>query len=358
MPYSSSQAKQIFVRDLQENQQINSEPFLVSRFAQAETKAGKAYLSLTLMDKSGEIEARLWDRAEHFAPLAQEGAFITVQATVDLFNDQLQLRLHTLSAAEEDKLVLNDFFPASHRPREEMIRELKKRIKGIQDKPLQRLLEEIFHGETLARFAQAPAAKKMHHAYLGGLLEHTLSMAHMAEAAARHYPLINADLLLAGVFLHDLAKIEEFDYSRPAFNYTDRGRLVGHLVLGVDMLRRAADKVPDLPMATVDQLAHLILSHHGQLEFGSPVLPMTPEAMLLHHLDDMDAKMNFLEGMMVQMDGDEQQWTAFQRPLQRYLYLRGRNSTNSIDGNTGESMAESTAQAAKNAGQQQLLWEG
>lgn len=192
----------------------------------------------------------------------------------------------------------------------------------------------------------------MHHAYLGGLLEHTLSMAHMAEAAARHYPLINADLLLAGVFLHDLAKIEEFDYSRPAFNYTDRGRLVGHLVLGVDMLRRAADKVPDLPMATVDQLAHLILSHHGQLEFGSPVLPMTPEAMLLHHLDDMDAKMNFLEGMMVQMDGDEQQWTTFQRPLQRYLYLRGRNSTNST-GNTDEG----TAQAAKNAGQQQLLWE-
>ena len=284
MSYSSPQAKTLFIRDLQENQQI-SEVFLVSRFSQAETKAGKPYLSLTLMDKSGEIEARLWDRAELFAPLAQEGNFVTVQATVDQFNGQLQLKLLELNAVSEDSLALNDFFPASRRPKEEMLLELKKRIKSIQDKPLRRLLEEIFKGDTLARFAQSPAAKKMHHAYLGGLLEHTLSMAHMAEAAARHYPLINGDLLLAGVFLHDLAKIDEFDCSRPPFNYTDRGRLVGHLVLGVEMLRRAADKVPDLPGETVDQLAHLILSHHGQLEFGSPVLPMTPEAMLLHHID-------------------------------------------------------------------------
>lgn len=354
MTHSSSQtAKQVFIRDLKENQQIN-DIFLVSRFNLAETKAGKPYLALGLMDKSGEIEARLWDRAEQLASLAQEGSFVAVQATVDQFNGQLQLKLLTLATASEETLALNDFFPTSRRPQKEMLLELKKRIKSIQDDPLRRLMATIFKGDTLARFAQAPAAKKMHHAYLGGLIEHTLSMAHMAEAVARHYPLINADLLLAGVLLHDLAKIDEFDCTRPPFNYTDRGRLVGHLVLGVEMLRRAADTVEGLSQDTVDQLAHLILSHHGQLEFGSPVLPMTPEALLLHHIDDMDAKMNYIEGLQAQMHGEELQWTAFQRPLQRYLYLRG---------STGDDAGEDEFSAGKKrqvkddaAAQQQLLW--
>lgn len=353
MPYSSSQPKQLFIRDLQESQQI-TETFLVSRFSQAETKAGKPYLALSLMDKSGEIEARLWDRAELFAPLAAEGSFITVQATVELFNGQLQLKLQHLAAVPEESLLLNDFFPTSRRSREEMVTELKKRIRSLQNKALRRLMEIIFSGDTLTRFAQAPAAKKMHHAYLGGLIEHTLSMAHMAEAVAGHYPLINADLLLAGVLLHDIAKIDEFDWARPPFNYTDRGRLVGHLVLGVEKLRRAADQVPELPQETVDQLAHLILSHHGQLEFGSPVLPMTPEALLLHHIDDMDAKMNYLEGLQTQFEGEEHQWTPFQRPLQRYLYLRGK----AIEDAQEEKQSLKKARSAKDesASQQQLLW--
>lgn len=355
MPYSSSQPKQLFIRDLQENQQI-TETFLVSRFNQAETRAGKPYLALSLMDKSGEIEARLWDRAEQFAPLAAEGSFITVQATVEQFNGQLQLKLQHISAVPEATLLLNDFFPTSRRSQEEMLTELKKRIKSIQNKALRRLMEIIFSGDTLTRFAQAPAAKKMHHAYLGGLIEHTLSMAHMAEAVAGHYPLINADLLLAGVLLHDLAKIDEFDWARPPFNYTDQGRLVGHLVLGVEKLRRAADQVPELPPETVDQLAHLILSHHGQLEFGSPVLPMTPEALLLHHIDDMDAKMNYLEGLQAQLEGEEHQWTAFQRPLQRYLYLRGGKTADAAQGEKqGSKQARSIKDEAHS--QQQLLWE-
>ncbi len=354
MPHSTSQtSKQVFIRDLKENQQI-SEVFLVSRFNLAETKAGKPYLALALMDKSGEIEARLWDRVDQLAPLAQEGSFISVQATVDQFNGQLQLKLLSLAAVSEETLALNDFFPASRRPQKEMILELKKCIKSIQDETLRRLLETIFKGDTLNRFAQAPAAKKMHHAYLGGLIEHTLSMAQMAEAVARHYTLINADLLLAGVLLHDLAKIDEFDCERPPFDYTGRGRLVGHLVLGVEMLRRAADTVAGLPQETVDELAHLILSHHGQLEFGSPVLPMTPEAMLLHHIDDMDAKMNYIEGLQAQMQAGEQQWTAFQRPLQRYLYLRGSAG---LEAGEEEGAAARKGQAKDHAaGQQQLLW--
>lgn len=355
MPQPTPGSKRFFVRDLQENQQF-SDSFLVSRFSQAETKTGKPYLALTLMDRSGEIEARLWDRVEQFAPLAQEGAFVAVQATVDQFNGQLQLRLHSLAAVLEEDISLEDFLPASRRSRDDMVLELKKRIRAMRNRPLRRLMEEIFQGETLSRFARSPAAKKMHHAYLGGLLEHTLSMAHMAEAAARHYPLIDADLLLAGVFLHDLAKIDEFDGTRPPFEYTDRGRLVGHLVLGVERLRRAAEKVPELSGEQVDQLAHLILSHHGQLEFGSPVLPMTPEAMLLHHLDDMDAKMNYLQGLRQQLPEEGCHWTAFQRPLQRYLYLRGTGADQ--DGTGVHEPAGRRGRPKDESGQQQLLWQG
>ena len=151
MTHSSSQtAKQVFIRDLKENQQIN-DIFLVSRFNLAETKAGKPYLALGLMDKSGEIEARLWDRAEQLASLAQEGSFVAVQATVDQFNGQLQLKLLTLATASEETLALNDFFPTSRRPQKEMLLELKKRIKSIQDDPLRRLMATIFKGDTLAR---------------------------------------------------------------------------------------------------------------------------------------------------------------------------------------------------------------
>jgi 3'-5' exoribonuclease len=157
-----------------------------------------------------------------------------------------------------------------------------------------------------------------------------------------HYPLLDRDLLLAGALLHDLAKIEELEYSRPPFNYTDRGRLVGHLVLGVDLVRRAAEKVPALTADQVDQLVHIILSHHGQLAYGSPVLPMTPEAILLHHLDDMDAKMNYMEGLGRNMTGNDRQWTEYQRHLERYLYLRGEHGGD--DGEAEREQPEDTEQ--------------
>lgn len=317
----TGQEPHVFVRQVQEGQQINA-VFLVSRSMVAETRSGKPYLALTLMDSSGAIEARLWDRAEFFAPQAREGAFVRVSATVEQFGGQLQFKLANLKAVDEAGLNPADFFPTSERNGADMAAELQARIAGVQSAELRALLESIFSGDTLARFLTAPAAKRMHHACQGGLAEHTLSMARLALAVAANYPALNADLLMTGVLLHDIAKTEEFTGPRPPIDYTDRGRLLGHLVMGVAMLHQAAIQVK-LPQELEDQVAHLILSHHGQLEFGSPVLPMTAEALALHHIDDLDAKMNVVAGLQAEMPPDSYQWSAYQKPLERFLYLQG-----------------------------------
>jgi len=313
--------KKIFVAQLVAGQQVQ-DIFLVARKSLAETKAGKPYLALGLMDRSGEIEARLWDNAQQFDAQAEEGAYVLIQGLAKPFRDQMQLTLTSLQRVAEEGVQLADFMPASARPLAEMATELAAVIAAITNPGLKALLEAIFQGETLARFQRAPAAKKMHHAYIGGLIEHTLSVVGMAVRTASHYPSLDRDMLIAGALLHDIAKIEEFDFARPPIGYTDRGRLVGHLVLGVEMVRKAAEGLADLTAAQIDALTHIILSHHGQLAFGSPVLPMTPEAILLHHLDDMDAKMNFIEGLRAKMAGTGQRWSDYQRPLERYLYLR------------------------------------
>jgi 3'-5' exoribonuclease len=314
-------AKTLFVNQLTVGQPFQ-DIFLVARKSLAETKAGKPYLALSLMDRSGEIEARVWDNAEHFDPQAEEGTYVLVQGIAKPFREQLQVVANKLQRIEESAVDLADFLPASPRPLAEMAQELEAVLDGISDRPLQRLLRIIFQGETLARFQRAPAAKKMHHAYIGGLIEHSLSIIAMAYKAADHYPLIDRDMLVAGALLHDLAKIEEFDFARPPFSYTDRGRLVGHLVLGVDLIREAARQVAEIDKQQLDHLIHMVLSHHGQYAFGSPVLPMTPEAILLNQLDDMDAKMNFLQGLQTKMEGEGWQWSEYQRHLERYLYLR------------------------------------
>ena len=307
-----------------------SDIFLLSRKTLAETKAGKPYLALALMDKTGEIEARLWDDAVRYDGEADVGDFVLVNATAKSYRDQLQLGVSSLQHVDDAHVQLEQFMPTSKRPLAEMEAELQAVIGNIEDGPLQQLLEEIFQGETLERFVRAPAAKKMHHAYIGGLLEHTLSIIGMAVKTAEHYPMIDEDMLVAGALLHDIAKISEFDFGSMPFDYTDQGRLVGHLVLGAEMVRRAAENIQGLDRNKVDRITHLILSHHGQLEFGSPVLPMTPEAMLLHHLDDMDAKMNYMEQLCDKMEEPGWQWTPYQRPLERFLYLRGHDEEQDV----------------------------
>ena len=237
--------KKVFISELQEGQQVR-DLFLVARKSLAETKAGKPYLALTLMDRTGDIEARVWDNAAGFDSHAQVGNYVLVQGTAKSFRDQLQLGVIFLEQVEPKAVSPADFMPASKRPVAKMQAELEEIIASVADSGLQQLLAKIFSGATLEQFRTAPAAKKMHHAYLGGLLEHTLSVTGLAEKMADHYPGLNRDILITGALLHDLAKILEFSFDAPPFDYTDQGRLLGHLVLGVDMVRRAASDIGDL----------------------------------------------------------------------------------------------------------------
>lgn len=317
--------KTIYVANLKEGQQLY-DLFLVSKKNLAETKSGNPYLALTLMDKSGEIEARAWDNAARLDAVAEVGQIVAVEGQVKAFRDQLQLNITGLQPVAEGSVDLAYFMPASRRRVSDMQAELAGQIASVADPGLHRLLTGLFREKLLEEFSRAPAAKMMHHACLGGLLEHTLSVAGLALKICEHYPRLDRDLLLAGALLHDLGKVREFSYSSLPFDYTDQGRLIGHLVLGAEMVRRQAESMPELAQARLDQLLHLILSHHGRYEFGSPCLPMTSEAILLHHLDDMDAKMELIDRLSEQVEEDGYRWSDYQRSLERFLYLRGRDA--------------------------------
>ena len=312
-------AKKIFINELVEGRQI-SDCFLVARKSLAETRAGKPYLALTLVDRTGEIEARAWDRAVELDNIAGVGDVIQVQARVTSYQGRLQFGVSGFKRLEPEQVEMADFMPSGKRSTVEMREELGSLIAAVGDAGLKGLLNRLFSGKLLEEFCRAPAAKKMHHAWLGGLLEHSLSVAGMALRTADHYPGLDRDLLLAGALVHDVAKVKEFSYQAPPFEYTDSGRLLGHLVLGAEMVREAAAGIDELSGERLDMLLHLVLSHHGRHDFGAPVLPMTPEAILLHHLDDMDAKMSYIDQLRDKQD--EPGWSDFQRPLERFLYLR------------------------------------
>ena len=314
--------KQTFIRDLAPGIQV-ADLFLISGMNLAETKAGKPYLALTIMDSSGEIQARVWENAERFAPLVQPGKIVHLRGVAQSFRDVLQLKVDHITAVNNQAgLDLGDFMPATTYDVDAMAAELLKIIRSIGDDLLRTVVLKIFgNADFFARFCRAPAAKKMHHAYLGGLLEHTLSVTRLALKVVDHYPGVDRDLLVAGAALHDVGKVKEFQFETLPYDYTDSGRLVGHLVLGAEMVRCAAEDEKGDSLR-LDQLVHLILSHHGRYEYGSPCLPMTLEAMLLNFIDDMDSKVNYIDNLSKNLDEPGYQWSAYQRPLERFLFLR------------------------------------
>ncbi|MDW7774197.1 MAG: HD domain-containing protein [Desulfobulbaceae bacterium] len=338
--------KTLFVRDLQDGGQV-ADLFLVSRKIFAETKAGKPYLALTLMDNSGEIEARVWEDAEQANEFVEIGRVILIQGLVKQFRDQLQLNINSLRVLEKEDVILQEFMPSSRRPVPEMQAELNGLLDTVEDRFLGLLLGTIFRDDILQGFLTAPAAKMMHHAYLGGLAEHTLSVTRLSLCLCDHYPELDRDLLVAGCLLHDIGKIDEFDFATVPFAYTDSGRLVGHMVLGSETVRKEAERIDGFPSALLNNLIHMILSHHGRHEFGSPCLPMTREAILLHHLDDMDAKMNLIDKLSARVEAGKYQWSDYQRSLERFLLLKGLEEQAAVE-NHPEDFASDSRQEEGN----------
>lgn len=329
--------KNRFIEELKEGDRVD-DLFLVKSARVAETRAGKPYLVLTVMDKSGELGGPVWDNAEEYHEICQPGGFVNLQGMVQSYRDKLQLKVDAIRPVAREQVDLADFLPTTPRNREEMASELQALVRTVSNPHLRKLLNHFFKKDEIwQRFQHAPAAKGIHHAYLGGLLEHSLSMARVADMMAAHYEGVDRSLLIAGALLHDIGKVEELYVDGGLIDYTDRGRLKGHLVIGSEMIGQVAARLQGFPEEVLEQLQHLILSHHGRQEFGSPTVPMTVEALLLSYIDDLDSKMNVLEQLRRKMNSTEMNWSEYQRSLERYLYLNSLQEEESTP--VGESVA-------------------
>jgi 3'-5' exoribonuclease len=282
--------KEPMIADLasRENREITG--FFAAAWKQLRTgRDGGQYFALTLGDRTGQIEARIWEIEG--AGAFDAGDIVKVLGDVCRFNEKLQLKVKKIRRATPGEYDLSDFVPQSDRNIDEMWVELEGWVATFRDPHLKTLLQAFLNdAELSASLRQAPAAKGMHHAWIGGLLEHILSLMGLCEMAAQHYPNVDRDLLLTGVVLHDIGKLRELRWGT-SFDYTMEGQLLGHITIGIGMIEEKLATLPDFPPAKRLLLEHLVLSHHGEYEFGSPKLPMTPEAILLHYLDNLDAKM-------------------------------------------------------------------
>jgi len=309
----------IFINELRKGQTVES-LFLVKDKILTKTKAGNPYLSIKLADRTGEAEGRIWDNALDFLPLFEKDDFIKVRGEVDEFQGSLQFRITKLRKCEDREIQLGDYLPHTSQDVEKMLGELKDIASRVRQPFLSRLLEAFFIDEALVKkFKMAPAAKAVHHVFLGGLLEHTLSVVQLVLLIGPRYKGINQELLLTGAILHDLGKVSELSFER-TFDYTDPGRLLGHITLTVEMIEEKLKTIPEFPENLALLLKHIILSHHGEYEFGSPKRPKTLEALLLHHLDDMDAKMNGFTAWIEKEKDAPSRWTSYHKLFDRFIY--------------------------------------
>ncbi len=311
--------KKTFAKDIQERDWVET-PFLVREKITAMAKNGKPYLTLKLMDRSGEVEGRVWDRVEEFSAGFEKDDFVLVKGKASVYLGKMQLVVQELVRVSDEKVDIGDYLPVAERKPEEMVADLRSRVDSLRDPYLKGLMKAFVEdGEFLADYQTAPAAKTMHHVYLGGLLEHSLAVADLAEDICRRYPGLNRDLLVTGALLHDVGKVAELSYER-AFDYTDEGKLLGHIVMGVELVEEKIRQVPGFPPLTRTLLKHLLLSHHGQYEFGSPKRPKTLEAVILNFLDDLDSKINGVRRHLDREVGREGSWTSYHRLYDRYFF--------------------------------------
>ncbi len=284
-----------YIKELTDNERIVGFYLCKQRQSFKSQKTGKNYLSLTLSDKTGSINGKVWDITRDIQSFS-EGDFIKIDALVHTFNNELQLNIRKIRRAEEGEYDEADYIPATDKDVNKLYDRIKEFIGSIQEPYIKKLLINIFieNKEIAEKFKKHTAAKAMHHNYLGGLIEHTVSVTELCEAFAGHYKSVNRDILIATALLHDIGKIKELS-DFPAADYTDDGELLGHIVMGCEFIGKEAEKIEGFPHQLRSLIQHSILAHHGEYEYGSPKLPRTLEAFLLHCADDTDAKVKMLE---------------------------------------------------------------
>jgi 3'-5' exoribonuclease len=309
--------------------------FLVHSKEIRQKKNGDEYLSLTLGDRTGELDAKMWDNISEARDRFERDDFVKVKGLVQIFHNRPQLTIHNIRRMDDSEIDYADYFPCSRRDPEEMWAELRGMVAGMTNPHLKALLEAMLDDEDIAaRYRRAPAAKQIHHAFLGGLLEHVLSVSALAKLAAAHYPHVDADLLLTGVALHDIGKIYELNYER-GFSYSGAGQLLGHISIAMRMVADKLRGLPEFPDKLRTLVEHMILSHHGRLEFGSPKLPQFPEALLLHYLDDLDSKMECMRALIENDRQVEGCFTIYSPALERPALKKDRFLEDESEGAQG-----------------------
>jgi 3'-5' exoribonuclease len=313
--------KKQFIETIRVGDVVN-DVFVLSEKSLAQKKDGNNFLNIILTDKSGHLKGVVWDDVDYITANFASGDIVQIEGNVNEYKGALQLVVKKMGVCPADSIDPAEFLPATSRDVDGMFERLLKITDAFETGYLKAFLEAFWHDEIFVhRFKSAPAAKKMHHAYIGGLLEHTLSMVTLADKIARHYNGIDREMLIAGTILHDIGKTKEFEY-KFRIDYSDEGRLLNHIILGIEMIDNKLKNIKDFPEDQALLLKHMVVSHHGAREFGSPEPPKTIEAVLLNYIDEIDSKVNGIRNFMAGEDTGEA-WTAYHRIWERHFY-RGK----------------------------------
>jgi 3'-5' exoribonuclease len=301
-----------------ENKVITSS-FVVASKQVKPKKTGEPYLALTLGDRSGLIEAKMWDNVEDCLDTFEADDFVKIKGLLNKYKNRFQITIHKIRKLGDAEIDFADYLPKTTKDIGELWQSLAGFIATFRNPHLKGLVEAFMADPDIAEaYRNAPAAKTLHHAYIGGLLDHVVSLCRSCDLICQNYPQINRDLLLTGAFLHDVGKIYELTYNR-SFSYTTRGQLLGHMIIELEMLQAKLALLPGFPNELKTLVEHLIISHHGEYEFGSPKLPMFPEALVLHYLDDLDSKMESMRAHFEREAGGESAWAGYNASLGRPL---------------------------------------
>jgi 3'-5' exoribonuclease len=317
-------ARTTYIRDLEEGRPV-SEVFVLESKALGTTRAGKPYLTLVLRDKTGQIEAKVWEEATAINEQLAGAQFVHVSGSVEVYGKRLQLKVAQLAVKREQDVSLDELMATCERDPDEMLDELRAIARTVKDPHLLKLLSAFFKDEAFVEALKAsPASKRVHQSYAGGLLEHTLSVVKIISMLVEHYRDLTGrgldrDLLIAAAILHDIGKVAELEHG-PTLAYTTTGQLIGHIVIGYRMVEEKIAQVEGFPQALRDQLGHMLLSHQGRYEWKSPVVPMFTEAILLHYVDDLDAKVHHVAEAIARQADPEALFTDWDRILERFLY--------------------------------------
>ena len=317
------------IKDIKIGNIIN-QIFLVQKSDTRKTKTGSIYITAQLSDRSGLMESRLWNATKEQINLFETNDILNIKGRVESFQNNLQLIVESFSSVDQTEVDMGELLPCTEKDIPEMLNKLKEILYSVDDKNLINLFKLFLEDEEFCKnLCSAPAAVQYHHAFLGGLLEHIISVLKLAGPITEQYAMINRDILYAGIFFHDIGKIEELSYTK-AFKYTDEGQLLGHLITGIKLLNTAVKKLPDFPSKLLTIIEHLILSHHGSYEWGSPKLPMTIESIALHYLDNFDAKIFAFNKAINEDKNEGNNWTEYNRMFERKLY---KNSNSTVEVN-------------------------